>query len=171
MAITLIVQTDEGTDGANVYDSLASYVTFLTDEGYTDFVGLSVEIQTRLAVQATRQVERELARRFSDSCKLEHDQRLLFPRDGAFDREGFFIEGLPPVEYRNGIMVFADELARAPNHRLVIGGHPRGHYKSESVNGWSATYRNDQQTFEDQFPAVWDLAASAFQAGLRQVRA
>lgn len=91
MAFT--VETGSGLAGANAYLSVADFKTHHTDRGRSYSAYADGVIQGAI-VKATDYIDKQFSRRFR-GWKQSSSQGLAWPRTGAFDNNGWALEGVP----------------------------------------------------------------------------
>lgn len=161
--VDLVVQTDAGVAGANVYDDLDAWIGYLEGFGFTNFTSRTPDQQRAFAVRATRLGEDKLRRRLDQSRPVDPSQRLLFPRLAAVDAEGNAIVGLPSLTYRQqGLMELGDALAGSGTS---IPTARRPGVRSERDEDWSITYTADDITFEEEHENIWMALSSVLPHG------
>ena len=174
MALTLVVEDGTGLSTANVYDDEADTETYLTDEeGLTAFAALATtELKKRCLLRMTRLVERLVTDRVN-GVPLQSDQTMLFPRYGAFSTRINFESDERPLDYRHGIMVFADHEAQAlqQGRRVSLLDRRNNFFQVRDGKGILQRNRNHQLLVWDRYPDAWDLISTAYPPGLRQLRA
>lgn len=163
----VIVQTAAGTPGANVYDPIDDWVTYLSSIGLTTFASRTPADRAAIAIDATERMEDEIVFRV-DGFPVEPDgdvQTLLFPRFDAHDSRDRLIVGLPPLRARRAIMRAGEALAKSPKAFDL-----RSNLKRERVGRFEKEYMKASETFAESFPEIWAGLRHAFPRGFRQRR-
>ena len=94
MAITLIVEDGTGLETSNTYLSEADADAYFLERGDTSWGLLGTEKKKAALVTATDFIEQRWGGRIR-GVKYSAEQALIFPRDGAYDVDGWEFDGVP----------------------------------------------------------------------------
>lgn len=94
MSITLIVEDGTGLENSNTYLSEADADAYFLERGDTVWAALDTELKKAALVIATDYIEQRWGQRIR-GVKYSQEQALLFPRDGAYDAEGYLFDDVP----------------------------------------------------------------------------
>ena len=93
MAFTL--EDGNGVTDANAYITEAVFISHHTDRGRDTSFYSTTDIEAAI-VKATDYIDQRFGKRFR-GVRVSHDQGLEWPRLGAFDNNGFLLDGLDQV--------------------------------------------------------------------------
>lgn len=91
--MALIVEDGTGIPAANTYASISDADEYFIDTT-PSWAAASVADKTAALIKATRYVDGRYRSRFG-GVKVKHEQGLEWPRYEAFDRDGYYLSGLP----------------------------------------------------------------------------
>lgn len=91
-----VVEDGTGLDTANAYDSVADVSQYHADAGNTYWATLSNSAMQTCIVRATKYIDKRFAPRFRGT-RRRRTQGLSWPRLGAYDNDGFYIDAIPVV--------------------------------------------------------------------------
>jgi hypothetical protein len=94
MAITLVVETGVGLANANSYASLEDSEAYFADRGDTVWAAADDEDKKAALIRATQAVDDMGNGRFLGT-KMLSTQALAWPRDDAYDQDGFQLVDVP----------------------------------------------------------------------------
>jgi hypothetical protein len=89
-----IVETGIGLDRANAYDSVENVSQYHADSGNDYWDTKSLEEQQKAIVRATKYIDLRFAKSFRGN-RRRRTQALAWPRLGAYDNDGFYIDAIP----------------------------------------------------------------------------
>ncbi len=89
-----VVEDGTGLDTANAYDSVADVSQYHADAGNDYWGTLILAAQEKSIVRATKYIDKRFASRFRGT-RRRRTQGLSWPRLGAYDNDGFYIDAIP----------------------------------------------------------------------------
>jgi hypothetical protein len=89
-----LVEDGTGYDKSNAYDSLDNVGQYHADSGNDYWATLAVDAQQKGIVRATKYIDLRFAKSFRGT-RRRRTQALAWPRLGAYDNDGFYIETVP----------------------------------------------------------------------------
>ncbi len=95
MPAIFLVEDGTGIDTANAYDSVADVAQYHLNAGNDYWATVSMADQQTAIVRATSFIDKRFAFRFRGT-RRRRTQGLAWPRLGAYDNDGFYIDNVPP---------------------------------------------------------------------------
>lgn len=94
VAANFVVEDGTGLNDANSYNDVADCAQFHADSGNDYWNTIPVATQQLALVRATMYIEKRFAARFRGT-RRQRTQTLSWPRLGAYDNDGFYIDAIP----------------------------------------------------------------------------
>lgn len=88
------VEDGTGLDTANAYDSVANVAQYHADAGNTYWATIATPTQQLCIVRATKYIDKRFWSKFRGT-RRRRTQALAWPRLGAYDNDGFYIDAIP----------------------------------------------------------------------------
>lgn len=97
MTITANFTPDDGSglDTANSYMSEDASLQYHADNGNAYWAGLTQPVRQTALVRASKYIDKRFGARFRGS-RRRRTQGLAWPRLGAYDNDGFYLDTIPP---------------------------------------------------------------------------
>lgn len=143
--MAFVVEDGTGLSTANAYVSVADATTYLTDRDGAAWIAATTAVKQAAICEATTYLDSHYT--YANGMRKTSTQALMWPRSGAFDFEGYALDGIPQI--------LKNACAELANFALTddLNGSQDRATVSETVGPVSVTYRNgadDRKTY----PAV-----------------
>jgi hypothetical protein len=108
--VTFTLEDGTGVTDSNAYCDITFVDDYLTDRARTSEWTAADAVKNAALIKAADYVEKRFSKYFIGK-KLLSTQGLSFPRDGAYDRDGNKVEGIPSV-LKRAVAEYAVRIAR-----------------------------------------------------------
>lgn len=109
-----------GLDTANAYLALAAADQYHADQGNDYWGGLTDTVKQRAIVRASGYIDKRFGSRFRGT-RRRRTQGLMWPRLGAYDNDGFYLDTIPPQILK----ACAEYAVRAAYYNVLAPDVPR----------------------------------------------